>query len=215
MGTPVYPLVSRENRLVSLDQAGPASFTGTLANANVTITACSDLTGVAIGDVLVHPSIVPGSIIVSMDNAGHTVNMNNAATGNAVAATIKDATRQPGLNGLKIHLFKAPHQPAVGDLLATYTAIEADFDGYVAKVLTLTFGYIDPANFPTVRSQLLSWLMATAVTPNTVYGYWVDDGVNVVMAEAFPVPRAMATVGAELALVVQDSFPPQNGVIIL
>lgn len=75
-------------------------------------------------------------------------------------------------NGLKIKLYKNNHTPADADTVADYT--EADFDGYASKNLT-AFGaaFLNASNKGETDHTILTWTDTGAVTPNSIYGYYV------------------------------------------
>lgn len=88
-------------------------------------------------------------------------------------------------------LFSTSHAPLVTDTLATYTAIEATFTGYVTKSLTrsiaggtwgavgLTGTTIDAvnSNAKSTYGTQLSW---SATSVQTVYGYFVKGATSAV-----------------------------------
>lgn len=111
-----------------------------------------------------------------------------------MAAKILKTGQQTWLNNLlaggslenwSLRLFKTSHAPAVTDTLSTYTAIEADFTGYVAKTLTrtqaagtwssaaLTGATIDAVNNNAISTYgtQQSW---SATSAQTVFGHFLS-----------------------------------------
>ena len=95
----------------------------------------------------------------------------------------------------KIRLSKDPaFAPTVDSVITDFTANEADFTGYTAGGYTVTLSA--PLNQTTQILAVLCNALAIGgspfTVPNTIYGYWIDDGTNVVMAEKFAPPGATA-----------------------
>jgi hypothetical protein len=104
--------------------------------------------------------------------------------------------------GSRLRLFKSAHVPSPADVLATYTAIEANFDTYPSPVSLAT--WTGPTKIVDGQYQLLS---ATVVysppvtTPNTLYGLFVDDGAgNLLFALQFTSAINFAVGAAALSL---------------
>lgn len=114
-----------------------------------------------------------------------------------------DATN--GLDGGTLNLFQNDITPTkdtvVGDLDV------ATFDGYAPKTLT-TWGaaYLGPDGRVYTVAPSQQWNPTGAVTPNVIYGYWIEDKAGtLVMAGRFddgPVPMN----GVATALVLQPRF---------
>jgi hypothetical protein len=211
---PVYPLQSRKNReyLIANGAGGPITVTGTTA-AGTGLTALGDMTGVAVGAKVTGTDIpnTPVTRLVAIDNAAHTATLSQAGTGISTGPLVFNNPGVNELNGQSFRLYKAAYTPTVGTVLADLTEIEADFTGYVAKTLTMTQGYVDPLSTPISQSQLLSFVATDAVTPNDIYGWFVDDGTIVLAAGKFNVTVPMAVAGAELSGVLADGYPPGVG----
>jgi hypothetical protein len=100
----------------------------------------------------------------------------------------------------KLRLSKDPaFAPTPQSLIADLTPEECDFSGYTAGGYGLTLSA--PVNLSTTVEGVLAGATAIATTAspfvaNNVYGYWVDDGANVVLSEAFgaagPIPIGAA-----------------------
>lgn len=79
---------------------------------------------------------------------------------------------------------------------------EADFDGYADFDLTWPVGpYINPTGQAEIQAPSNNWTPTGAVTPNTVYGYYlVDSGGDLIGGERFDSPRAMNGILTSLTL---------------
>lgn len=133
--------------------------------------------------------------------------------GRAFADTVVGAFGTVPANAL-IHLAKLrlSHDPAFAptpeSTVAGLAAQEAVFTGYPAGGLTFTPG--SPVNLSPLAQGAVSTAIFTAggggsFTPDTVYGYWIDDGTNVIAYEAFPASQQvpLAAPGDFLVLVIQ------------
>jgi hypothetical protein len=214
MFSPVVQLPSRSARidLITNGGAGEPIVLAATTGVSVTMTAVADLTGVAIGALVSGPDVLPGTIVKGMDNAAHTVTLSAAATGiNTGNYTFTNPGGLFRTQGANFNLFQTDINPAVGDTLAAYTPNVATFNGYAPKVLTMSLGYIDVTSTPYAQSQLLSFIATDASMPNTIYGWWIDDGTNIIMAAKFNAPVAMALAGQEISGVFADGYPTGTG----
>ncbi len=89
--------------------------------------------------------------------------------------------------GAKLRLSKNPvFNPLPASVITDFTGLEADYTGYAAGGIALTIGA--PLNLSGViqgtEETTLFAATGSAIT-NSVYGYWVDDGTNVLFAEKF------------------------------
>lgn len=80
--------------------------------------------------------------------------------------------------------------PTPDSTVAGLEALEADYSGYASGGIALVVGA--PLNLaPTTQGVMtpVTFLAAPAdpFIVNSVYGWWIDDGTNVIVAEAFPV----------------------------
>lgn len=89
--------------------------------------------------------------------------------------------------------------------IADLEAAEADFTGYTAGGITWTVGV--PVNLGPTRVGLqfpVSYVAGTAdpFVANTIYGWWADDGTNLIVGEVFvpPLTYGFATQGDFLQL---------------
>jgi hypothetical protein len=89
----------------------------------------------------------------------------------------------------KVRLSKdALFNPLPGSVIADFTANEADFSGYTAGGYAPTLSGV--VNLGANLIGLAAGVMPTcsgagAPSPNTVYGWWIDDGTNFVVGEKF------------------------------
>jgi hypothetical protein len=109
---------------------------------------------------------------------------------NTVVAAWKTTSSGPLIASPKVRLAINPaFLPTPSSTISDLATDEADFSGYPSGGSSITLGAavnlgvniqgcVQPASF-----------IASTGTPfvsNTVYGYWLDDGTNVILAEAFP-----------------------------
>jgi hypothetical protein len=107
----------------------------------------------------------------------------------SVLAAYKTIPGGPLVSAGKLRLTSNPSfTPTPQSDLLVLEAEESDFSGYpaggIAVVLTA------PVNLSTVAAAVLftGLFEAAAATPfvgGTVYGYWIDDGTNMICAERF------------------------------
>lgn len=86
-----------------------------------------------------------------------------------------------GLTGAEIHLFQNnivfnPNTVVIGDL------VEATYVGYAA--IALVFGVPSVSDDGNVESICTAqvWRPTNSVTPNSIYGFFIDDGAGVLLA---------------------------------
>lgn len=213
--SPVFPLTSRQTR-VGLFTNGtspvPIAVTGTVAAASADVTALGSLAGVAIGAAVNIPGGTAGRTVVAMDDAAHTMTLSGTA---GATGTVSLTFLNPGgpllTQGANFRLFKSAYTPTVGTVLANLTAIEADFDGYAPKVLSMTLGYIDGTSVPYAQSQLLSFIKSAGVNTNSIYGWWIDDGTDVIAVGVYNIIVPMTNTGSELSGIFADGYPTGSG----
>lgn len=99
---------------------------------------------------------------------------------------LKDTS--PG--ALTLHLYSSNTTPTATSTTANFT--EATFTNYAAKTLARSdWAYVDTAsNVVTWGNVAQSW--TCGATGQTVYGYFVTSGTDVVWAQKFSVPRQLA-----------------------
>lgn len=109
---------------------------------------------------------------------------------NAVMAALLAAPVDPLIDTGKIRLSQDPaYNPTPDSTVAGLEAYEADYSGYAAGGIAMVVSA--PINASqnvqgTMSSVLFKATTATPFVQNSVYGWWVDDGTNVILAEAFP-----------------------------
>jgi hypothetical protein len=108
---------------------------------------------------------------------------------NAIIAALKVAPTNPLVNTAKVRLSANPsYNPTPTSTITALASEEANYSGYTAGGLALTVG--SPVNLSSTCQGAVTALqfLATTATPfvaNQIYGYWVDDGTNVLVAEKF------------------------------
>lgn len=113
----------------------------------------------------------------------------------------------------KVRLSKDPaFAPDSSSTRAGLAANEADYDGYAAGgVAPVLSGAVNLAEL--VQGSIASVLFLGAggapFTGNTIFGWWMDDGADVIVAEAFPAGQEVpiASAGDFLDLEVVLPFP--------
>lgn len=107
--------------------------------------------------------------------------------------------------GVTYHLYKAAHTPANTDVLATYTAIEANYTGYASQSAggwSAPIGSAFP--FTILGTSMLFQVGASPSIGNSIYGYYVTDDTNsgaLVWAELFSgAPLSMTSAGDAIVL---------------
>ena len=128
---------------------------------------------------------------------------------NTVIAALKTTAAGPLVATAKVRLSKDPSfRPTPANTIAELAANETDYSGYTAGGVALVVG--NPVNLsPTCQGAVTGLqFLSTTATPyvsDQAYGYWVDDGTNVILAEAFPAGTIanFASPGAFLELVLQ------------
>jgi hypothetical protein len=115
-----------------------------------------------------------------------------------------------GETTLKFRLGMVPRSIDVTTLLSQVVPEEATFTGYTAGgiAVTWTTGYIAPPATPSNESQLFEFIMSTPTVTNTIYYWWIDDATKIILAGQLDTPVPLATAGAALKIMVEDSYPP-------
>ena len=94
-----------------------------------------------------------------------------------------ELTRLNELQGGHLRLFVSNHAPVSGDVLATYTAIEAAFGGYASQTVNDWGAAAAVGGVATVTAGVYTFTATGAGLPTTVYGYFYTD-VNGALAHA-------------------------------
>jgi len=91
--------------------------------------------------------------------------------------------------GAKVRLSKDPgFSPSPQSTIAALAASECDFTGYPAggdAVAVGTLHNLSPNSDGFIQDALFSGSGGPPFTGGSAYGYWIDDGTNVIMGEAF------------------------------
>lgn len=116
------------------------------------------------------------------------------------------------INAAKVRLNQLNgFNPAPGSTIAGLAANEATFTGYTPGGLAFAAGAAVNLS-PNAQGSLTAVLFQAtgSTTGNTIFGYWIDDGTNFIMGEAFPAgsPVIFANNGDFLELFVE--IPMQN-----
>lgn len=123
---------------------------------------------------------------------------------NTVLAAYKTVPGGALITTLTVRLLKGTLPAITPDtLLADLVALEADFSGYAAGTPTMSAPVrLSNGSQAVIGSTTFIVVTATPLVTNTVTGYFLTDGTNLVGAEAFSVPNAapMANVGDFLAM---------------
>jgi len=88
-----------------------------------------------------------------------------------------DVIRVNYFNGgdLRAGLFQDDYTPTDTDVLADYTAIEADFDGYAAAAMGGFVAVFLAAGKAYTAQAPIVWVPSGSGTPNDIYGFFVFD----------------------------------------
>jgi len=119
--------------------------------------------------------------------AGHLVY--GRAWLSTIVAALKTVPGAALLAAGKVRLTKVVgFNPQSSMTIATLTPDECDFVGYPAGGLALTPSAevnVTQATIGVIGNATFICTDSAAPGPNSCTGYWIDDGVNVVVAEAF------------------------------
>jgi hypothetical protein len=133
---------------------------------------------------------------------------------NSILAAFKTVATAALVATAKVRLNINPaFNPGPGDTIAENAANEANFTGYTAGGAAVMLG--SPVNLsPTCQGAIATANFAATSSgtfvSNVIHGYWIDDGTNVIFAEAFPagVSFTFGVPGDFLELILQ--FPQQS-----
>jgi hypothetical protein len=106
-----------------------------------------------------------------------------------IIAALKTVPAAALINGAKVRLnTNLAYNPQPGDSITTNTANEANYSGYTAGGIAVVLGTpvnLSPTCQGTIFNATFTAATASPFVPNVCYGYWVDDGTNVIMGEKF------------------------------
>jgi len=108
---------------------------------------------------------------------------------NTVLAALKTVPGGALVTAGKLRLSKDPtFNPQPSNVIADFTANEADYSGYVSGGISVTL--TAPVDLSTVCNGVLFTGLFEATTASpfvgcTVWGWWIDDGTNVICGEKF------------------------------
>jgi hypothetical protein len=136
---------------------------------------------------------------------------NRVVFGQAFANTLLAALNAiPGaklINAAKLRLSQLNgFNPTPQSTIASLAANEATFTGYTPG--GYAFAATPVQNLSPNAQGTVTAVVASATgstTGNTIYGYWIDDGTNFIMGEAFPVGQSVqfANAGDFLEVIVE------------
>lgn len=192
------------------------NFTGTTA-ASATVTVVTNIGNLRIGQVVTGGGFPAGTTVVAINSTTDQITLSNATagTGTLVPLVASGPTASP-----LIHLAAAPMSPGGDPTPADFT--EASFDSYSSLPFTGTAVYSNTDGSAESDFGPISWvLLATPVTSNIIYGYWIDyldpmDGTTRVVSvwEAFPMPINMNAAG-QAVVVTPPMKAPLPGSAVL
>jgi hypothetical protein len=116
------------------------------------------------------------------------------------------------VNAAKLRLsLSNAFNPAPGSTIASLAANEATFTGYTAG--GYAFAASAALNLSGNAQGSVTPILITAsgsTTQNVIYGYWIDDGTNLILGEAFPVGQTVTFAAAGDFLQLLVYLPLQN-----
>lgn len=83
-----------------------------------------------------------------------------------------------------LHLYKVDKVPAGGDLLADYTAIEANFTDYIAAAIPFAVAASIAGGVASIQADLHQWTKGVGGTGNLIYGWYLSDDTNNILIAA-------------------------------
>jgi len=120
---------------------------------------------------------------------------------------------QAGLAASVLSLFKEDISVTTNTTKAELEAIEADYDGYLAKTIAAWLEpYLDPEGGASVDSgeQVLYWTLDTDAIENQIYGFWLETAGGVVVVigrfvddQGQPAPIPMVQEGNAVPLTIR------------
>lgn len=209
-----YPLQSRKNRVQQMCFGMKGLSLVGDSHTSAVIDGLPSLVGVTPGMKITGPGVPIDTTVTIVNDPAHSITISNPTTSTVVGATfVFSAAADGGFNGFPVRLYKSAFTVQVNTVLADLTAIECDYTGYAPIVVDMTAGYVDPINNAIVQSQLMTFAPTGTAVGNQVYGWWIDNGTDVLMGALLASPVTLDSPSKELSLVLQDSFPTAAGMI--
>lgn len=108
---------------------------------------------------------------------------------NTILAALKTVPSAALISSGKVRLSNNPSfNPVPTSTITSLAANECAYSGYTAGgiAVSLTTGLIlDGVTQGATTSALFEATTATTFVPDVAYGYWIDDGTNMIMSERF------------------------------
>lgn len=111
-------------------------------------------------------------------------------------------------NAYKVRLFTNVHTPALSDTLGTYTV--PTFGGYVEQALSGISGDVVSGNIDVITFNGVTFTATGSGLPETVQGYFITDGTDLIGAELFPVPITLSVAGQGINVVPSISYQDRS-----
>jgi len=92
-----------------------------------------------------------------------------------------------------LHCYKNDYTPIPDSAGGNFT--EANFNGYASESLVGNWGAVTEAADGKwyIEATPVTFTKTAGGVDNTIYGWWIDDGTNVVMAERLATPIVITT----------------------
>lgn len=191
----------------------PIVFKADVVIASPNLNNISSTVGLEEGDLLSGPQIAPGTTLLQL-GPGPTGLMSLPATATLLQASI---TSKKVANG-QVHLFAAAASPGPEPTPASFT--EANFDTYTPLPIGPGSGpFTQPDGSASSEFGDISWVLTVIpVTPNIIFGYWVDYLVNgvrtVAFYESFAGQIPMNDAGNAVVLSIPIKEPPPGSAVV-
>lgn len=116
-------------------------------------------------------------------------------------AVIQTAIKTAGPSATTLRLFQNDFSPSRSSVAVDFT--EATFDGYSGKAQAWAIGpFLNGALQAEIQGASANWTPTGGTTPNTIYGWWLEDATHSVFAaQRFDSPRTMNGGATSLTLV--------------
>jgi len=121
---------------------------------------------------------------------------------NGEISTELNAVRTRWNSGSTIHLYTNNFTPVATMTIGSFT--EASYTGYAAQSLNAQWQAVVKIKDGEYQmsTPVLTWNAPSSGAPQTVYGYWIDDGTNVLAADLFAAPITQSAGGPGFQLTV-------------